>query len=68
MVFNSHKFILFFAPIVLLIYYLSLKIKRKEIPQCVLIVASIVFYISFGIHHAIFILGSLLINANIQKR
>ena len=62
MVFNSYNFILFFVPIVLITYYLSLKVKKKALPQCVLIVASIVFYITFGIYHALFILGSLFVN------
>ncbi|MBE5755112.1 MAG: MBOAT family protein [Clostridiales bacterium] len=62
MAFNSYNFILLFAPIVIIVYYLSLKFKKKEISQIVLILASIIFYFTFGIWHAVFIVSSLILN------
>ena len=62
MAFNTHEFILYFAPIVLFVYYVSLKLNKKEVSQCVLIISSIIFYFTFGIWHAVFIISSLVVN------
>ena len=61
MQFNSYEFILFFMPVVVILYFLANKIK-PNVGKLVLIVASIVFYSLGRINMLIYLGISILIN------
>lgn len=62
MLFCTYKFIFLFFPIVILGYYLLLKLKRYELSKLWLVVASLYFYAQGSIDFFPFFVGSILLN------
>ena len=72
MLFNSYYFVLMFLPIVLALYYLSLRIagrseenkqdKYHKLSLFVLIISSFIFYAYDNLYYLVLLVASILIN------
>lgn len=62
MVFNSYEFILFFLPLVVMLYFIFGKLCRHSMPILVLSIASFIFYFISEKIVGLFLVGSILVN------
>lgn len=62
MLFNSYAFLLFFLPATWCLYYISNHIKKYQLAQCILLIASFIFYGYEDYHLCFVLLVTILIN------
>ena len=62
MLFNSIEFLIFFLPIVFLVYFFSLKLKNKDLTISLLIIFSLIFYSFWNFSLTYVIIISIFVN------